>query len=108
MKLVKNNHCYTGQAGVALNPTGQDTLCDHLNTCGARTAAIETNSITDRLPDLFTAQLCHPASSRQSSDSPWFQHDNTTHLRSNYIEQSQRNAGRFAGPRRCMNNKVLM
>ena len=106
MKLVEYYQRYAFQAGVPLETTGKNPLGHHLDPGPRRDTPFEAHGIAHRLAGLLAKGERHAVRGIDRGKSPGLEHHDTSSAHRGKIEQCQRDTGRFAGPRRCLQDGI--
>jgi hypothetical protein len=75
VELVEDHQSHAFQAGITLQPPGEDALGHHLDASGGTDPPIVAGAIADGLADRLAQQGGHAAGRRPGGEPPGLEHD---------------------------------
>ena len=106
VELVEDHQAHALEAGVALQPPGEDALGHHLDARGGPDPPVVAGAVADGLADLLAQQRGHAAGRGPGGEPARLEHDDRPALQPRLVEEGQRHHRRLAGPGRRLQDCV--
>ncbi len=106
VELVEDHQSHTLEAGITLQPPGEDPLGHHLDTRGGADPPVVAGAVADGFAYRFTQQRRHPPGRSPGGEPARLEHDDATALQPRLVHEGQGHHRRLARPGRRLQDRV--